>query len=68
LAGAPCPAVVEGDVAVADGDVAVAEEDVAAHPEIPIAAHISAAAAIHPRFLFDSSRRTLGRRAWLDGP
>jgi hypothetical protein len=57
LGGAPCPAVVEGDVAAA-------EEDVAAQPESPITAH-SSAAAIHPLLLFDSNRRTLDRRACL---
>jgi hypothetical protein len=58
-------AVAEGDVAVAEGDVAVAEGDVAQPAESPITAHISAAAEIHPLLLFDSNRRTLGRRAWL---
>jgi hypothetical protein len=53
-------------VLVADRGVAVAEGDVAAQPaESPITAHISAAAPIPPLLLFDSSRRTLGRRACL---
>jgi hypothetical protein len=50
---------------VAEGDVAVAEEDVAEQPASAIAAHVSPAAAIHPLLLFDSTRRTLGRRARL---
>ena len=58
LPGPGCPDVAEGDVAVAEGDVAQPAES-------PITAHISAAATIHPLFLFDSNRRTLGRRAWL---
>jgi hypothetical protein len=45
-----------GDVAVAVGD------EVAAQPGSPITAHISAAAAIHPLFLFDG-RRVQDRRA-----
>jgi hypothetical protein len=65
LGGAPCPAVVEGDAAVAEGDAAVAEGDAAAQPESPSTAHISAAAAIDPLFLFDGNRRTLNRRACL---
>jgi len=48
-----------------EGDVAVAEGDVAQPAESPITPHMSAAAAIHPLLLFDSNRRTLGRRAWL---
>jgi hypothetical protein len=43
----------------------VAEGDVAQPAASPITAHIRAAATIHPRFLFDGSRRTLGRRACL---
>jgi hypothetical protein len=58
LLGPGCPDVAEGDVAVAEGDVAQPAES-------PITAHISAAATIHPLFLFDSKRRTLGRRACL---
>jgi hypothetical protein len=46
-------------------DVVVAEEDAEQPAESPIAADISAAATIHPLFLFDSNRRTLGRRACL---
>lgn len=62
LPGMPCPA---ADVAVADGVAAEVEADVAAQPESPITA-ARAAAAIQP-LLFDSSRRTSGRRglAWL---
>jgi hypothetical protein len=41
----------------------VAEGDEAQPAESPITAHIGAAATIHPLFLFDSNRRTLGRRA-----
>jgi hypothetical protein len=63
LPGAPCPAVAEEDVAVVEGDVAVVEGCVAEQPESPITADISAAATIHPLFLFDSNRRTLDRRA-----
>jgi len=57
--------VAEADVTVAEGDVTVAEGEVAQPSESPITAHISAAAAIRPLLLFDSNRRTLGRRAWL---
>src|SRR3979411_921034 len=63
--GPGCPAFAEGGVAVAEGGVAVAEGDVAQPAESPITAHISAAATIHPLLLFDSNRRTLGRRACL---
>ncbi len=59
------PAVGEGDVADAEGDVDVAEGDVAQPAESPVIAHVSAAAAIHPPFLFDSNRRTPGERACL---
>jgi hypothetical protein len=38
---------------------------VAQPAESPITAHISAAATTHPLLLFDSNRRTLGRRACL---
>jgi hypothetical protein len=60
-----------GGVAVGEG-VAVAERDDAddeksAAADVPAVspaiAHVSPAATIHPRFLFDSNRRTLGRRA-----
>ena len=47
--------------AVAEGDVAV-PEDV---PQPAITAHISAPATIHRLRLFDSNRRTLGRRRCL---
>ena len=50
---------------VAEGDVAGAEGDVAQPAVSPITAHISAAASIRPLFLFESNRRTLGRRACL---
>jgi hypothetical protein len=56
-------AVDAGDVIVADGDVADAEGDEAQPAESPVTAHISAAAAIRPLLLFDSNRRTPGRRA-----
>jgi hypothetical protein len=49
--------------AVAEGDVAFAED--VPQAESPIAAHISAAAMIHRLLLFDSNRRTLGRRSCL---
>jgi hypothetical protein len=62
---ARCPAVAEEDVADAEEDVAVAEGDVVRPTESPIAASITAAATIHPLFLFDSNRRTLGRRVGL---
>jgi hypothetical protein len=52
-----CPGFAEADVAT------VAEGDAAQPAESPITAHIGAAATIHPLFLFDSNRRTLGRRA-----
>jgi hypothetical protein len=66
--GAPCPAVVEGaeaavEGAVASEAVAVAEGDPARPTETPIPAHPRAAAAIQPRFLFDSNRRTPDRCA-----
>jgi hypothetical protein len=61
----PCPAVAEGEVAVAEGAVAVAEGDVPQAAESPITEHVSAAATIRRFFLFDSNRRTLGRRACL---
>ena len=51
LAATSCAAVAEGDVARVTGS--------------PIAAHISAAAAIRPVLLFASNRRTFGRRACL---
>jgi hypothetical protein len=57
LPGPGCP--------VAEGDVPVAEGDVAQPAESPITADVSAAATIHPLFLFDSNRRTLGGRACL---
>src|SRR5260370_31163094 len=60
--GPGCPDVAEGD-AVADRGVAVAGGDVAQPAESPITAHVSAAATIPPPLLFDSNRRTLGRRA-----
>jgi hypothetical protein len=41
----------------------VAEGEVAQPAESPITTHIGAAATIHPLFLFDSNRRTLGWRA-----
>jgi hypothetical protein len=44
---------------VADGDVAVAADV----PQPAITAHITAAAIIHRLLLFDSNRRTLGRRS-----
>jgi hypothetical protein len=54
----------EEDVAVAEGDVGgAAEGDVAQSPASPITANINASATIHRLFLFDSDRRTLGRRA-----
>jgi hypothetical protein len=61
LPGMPCPAA----GAVADGVAVVVAADVAAQPDSPITA-VSAAAAIQP-LLFDSSRRTSGRRGlgWL---
>ncbi|MCW2878078.1 MAG: hypothetical protein JWQ95_2178 [Sphaerisporangium sp.] len=60
-----CPDVAEADVAVAEGGVTAAEGDVAQPAESPITPHISAAATIHRLLLFDSNRRTLGRRACL---
>ena len=65
LPGTGCPDVAAGDVVVAEGDMVVAEGDVAQPAENPITAHISAAATIHPLFLFDTNRRTPGRRACL---
>src|SRR5258706_11747960 len=65
LPGTPRPAVAEGDVAGAEADVAGAEGDAAQPAESPITAHISAVATIPPLFLFDSNRRSLGRRACL---
>jgi hypothetical protein len=50
--------------AVAEGDVAVAE-DVPQAAESPIAAHISTGTMIHRLLLFDSNRRTPGRRSCL---
>jgi hypothetical protein len=62
-------------VAEEEGDGVVAEGDGAQPAESPITAHISTAATIRPFRLFDSSRRTRGRRACLamvteadDGP
>jgi hypothetical protein len=58
LPGTDCPDVAEGDEAVAEGD--------AVRPtESAITADISTAAAatIHPLLLFDSNRRSQGRRA-----
>jgi len=52
----------EGNAAF-EGDAAAAEGDVARPTESPITAHNSAAATTHPLPLFDSNRRTLGRRA-----
>jgi hypothetical protein len=65
LPGMWCPDVAEADVAVAEGGVAAAEGDVAQPAESPITPHISAAATIHRLLLFDSNRRTPGRRACL---
>jgi hypothetical protein len=50
--------------AVAEGDVAVAG-DVLQAAESPITAHISTGAMIHRLLLFDSNRRTPGRRSSL---
>jgi hypothetical protein len=57
--GTVCPAVAEEDDAVAEGD------DVARLTESPITAQITTAqaATIHRLLLFDSNRRTHGRRA-----
>jgi hypothetical protein len=57
---APVPAAL-----AATSSAAVAEGDVARLTGSPIAAHISAAAAIRPLLLFSSNRRTFGRRACL---
>ena len=59
LAGRPCPAAVGDDVADEE-EVAGGAGDVAAQPASPISAQLSAAAAIAPPLLFDSSRRTPG--------
>jgi hypothetical protein len=57
--GPACPDVAEEDAVVADGD------DEAKPTETPITAHTSTAqaATIHRPFLFDSNRRSHGRRA-----
>jgi hypothetical protein len=54
------------DVAMAESDDADGERLAAAAvppPVSPATAHVSPVAAIHPPFFFDSTRRTLGRRA-----
>jgi hypothetical protein len=65
LPGTGCPDVAAEDAVVAAGDAVVAEGDVAQPAENPITAHISAAAKIPPLSLFDTNRRTPGRRACL---
>jgi hypothetical protein len=58
------PGFAEEDAA-AEGAAAVAEGVAAQPAETPITASISAPATTHPLFLFDSNRRTRGRRACL---
>jgi hypothetical protein len=60
--GAGAPDDAEGGVADAEGGVAVAEGDDVQAADTPTTP-INAAATIHPRFLVDSNRRPLGRRA-----